>query len=159
MGHITFLRRAPKEVEIFGGEIFFDIDGKNAGKLSSDDIMIDLPAGPHTIKMYKSHTYDTFIGFAEVQVDISLNEHLLARYSPPMIVHQAGNIVLTNYNTYTVDHIAQERENKIENDYQREERRKQEANEKYKKGVITVIVIVVIISIIWGIAQASIWWW
>lgn len=28
MGTLTFLRRTQKEIEIFGGDVFFDIDGK-----------------------------------------------------------------------------------------------------------------------------------
>ena len=58
---LVFLARTSNEVKVFGGEVFFDIDGKNVGKLSSYSQKIDLPAGNHTIKMYKSHVYDTFI--------------------------------------------------------------------------------------------------
>ena len=71
MARLVFLKRTPKEIEIFGGNIFFDIDGKNIGKLTLENQIINIAAGTHTIKMYKSHTYDTFIGFAESTITIS----------------------------------------------------------------------------------------
>lgn len=71
MAKLIFLQRTQKEIEIFGGDVFFDIDGKNAGKLSLTNQTVELPAGDHTIKMYKSHTYDTFIGFAEQTISIT----------------------------------------------------------------------------------------
>lgn len=45
MAKLVFLQRTQKEIEIFGGEVFFDIDGKNAGKLSSTNQTVELPAG------------------------------------------------------------------------------------------------------------------
>ena len=33
---VVFMRRIPKEIEIFGGDVFIDIDGKNVGKLGSN---------------------------------------------------------------------------------------------------------------------------
>lgn len=52
MGTLTFLRRTQKEIEIFGGDVFFDIDGKNVGKLSLQNQDVEVAAGTHTIKMY-----------------------------------------------------------------------------------------------------------
>ena len=34
MAKLVFLQRTPKEIEIFGGDVYFDIDGKNVGKLT-----------------------------------------------------------------------------------------------------------------------------
>ena len=65
MAKLVFLRRTEKDIQVFGGDVYFDIDGKNVGKLSRVNQEVSVPAGLHTIKMYKSHTYDTFIGFAE----------------------------------------------------------------------------------------------
>ena len=86
MGTLTFLRRTQKEIEIFGGDVFFDIDGKNVGKLSLQNQDIEVTAGIHTIKIYKSHTFDTFIGFAESTVTVDENEHLMIKYAAPMMV-------------------------------------------------------------------------
>jgi hypothetical protein len=33
MGTLVFMRRTPSEVEMFGGEVFVDIDGKNVAKV------------------------------------------------------------------------------------------------------------------------------
>lgn len=55
MAKLVFLQRTQKEIEIFGGDVYFDIDGKNVGKLTLQNQTIEVPAGEHTIKMYKSH--------------------------------------------------------------------------------------------------------
>ena len=54
MAKLVFLRRTDKEIEVFGGDVYFDIDGKNAGKLSRTNQEIEVLPGKHTIKMYKS---------------------------------------------------------------------------------------------------------
>ena len=56
MAKLVFLQRTQREIELFGGDVFFDIDGKNVGKLSLSNQIIELPAGTHSIKMYKSHS-------------------------------------------------------------------------------------------------------
>lgn len=74
MAKLVFLRRTDKEIEVFGGDVYFDLDGKNIGKLSRTNQEIDVLPGKHTIKMYKSHSYDTFIGFAESTIDVDETE-------------------------------------------------------------------------------------
>ena len=56
-----------------------------------------MPAGEHTIKMYKSHTYDTFIEFAASTIQLGDDEKLMVKYSPPMMVNQPGNMIVSPY--------------------------------------------------------------
>jgi len=94
---VVFMRRTPKEMELFGGDVYIDIDGKNIGILRTADFTTELENGRHTIKMYKSHKYDTFIGFAETEVNIEEGRDLLVKYSCPMVVTQPGNIIVSDY--------------------------------------------------------------
>lgn len=155
MAKLVFLQRTQKEIEIFGGDVFFDIDGKNAGKLSLTNQTIELPAGEHTIKMYKSHTYDTFIGFAEQTITLDEDEALMVRYSCPMMVSQPGNMVISAYSEEKEVAAVQSRDAAIERDFVAQETRKKEADEKYKKGVWICIGIAVAIGIFYGIYMAT----
>ena len=108
---VIFMRRTPKEIEVFGGTVFIDIDGKNVGQLGTEDFIIDLAEGKHKIKMYKSHTYDTYIGFAETEIEVKADEHLLIMYSAPMLINQPGNIIVTDYTSeQDIQKIIQKRE-------------------------------------------------
>lgn len=155
MAKLVFLQRTQKEIEIFGGDVFFDIDGKNAGKLTSVNQTIELPAGEHTIKMYKSHTYDTFIGFAEQTISLSENEALMVKYSCPMMVTQPGNMVISEYSEAKEAEAVRTRDAAIERDFVAQETQKKEAAEKYKNGVWILIGIAVVIGLIYGIMIAS----
>ena len=156
MGTLTFLRRTQKEIEIFGGDVFFDIDGKNVGKLSLQNQDIEVTAGIHTIKIYKTHTFDTFIGFAESTVTVDENEHLMIKYAAPMMVNQPGNIVISEYDKAMERASIKDRENTIERDFNAEVSRKKEQNEKYNNGVKIVIVCAVIFAIIIAIYEMAI---
>lgn len=158
MARLVFLRRTEKEIEVFGGDIYFDIDGKNVGMLSRINQEIELPAGQHTIKMYKSHSYDTYIGFAESTITLSDNEHLMVRYAAPMMANQPGNIIISQYDAYKEQELLQNRENVIQRDYSADIRRRQEQNEKYNTGVKIWIVCMIIGAIVFAIWEASIWW-
>lgn len=155
MAKLIFLQRTQKEIEIFGGDVFFDIDGKNAGKLSLTNQTVELPAGDHTIKMYKSHTYDTFIGFAEQTISITEDEALMVKYSCPMMVTQPGNMVISEYSEVKEVETVKARDAAIQRDFVAQETQKREAEEKYKNGVWIVIGIAVAIGLIYGIAMAS----
>lgn len=156
MAKLIFLQRTQKEIEIFGGDVFFDIDGKNAGKLSLANQIIELSAGNHTIKMYKSHTYDTFIGFAEQTISITEDEALMVKYSCPMMVTQPGNMVISEYSEVKEVEAVKARDAAIQRDFVAQETQKREAEEKYKNGVWIVIGIAVVIGVIYGIYMASI---
>lgn len=155
MAKLVFLKRTAKEIEIFGGEVYIDIDGKNIGILRNENIEVPMAEGTHTIKMYKSHTYDTFIGFAESTITLAPEEELMVKYSAPMMVNQPGNMVISAYEPEKAESVQEERENTMKKDFAAEQTRKQEADEKYKKGVQTVIIITVIVAIIWAIAEAA----
>lgn len=155
MAKLIFLQRTQKEIEIFGGDVFFDIDGKNAGKLSLTNQTVELPAGDHTIKMYKSHTYDTFIGFAEQTIFITEDEALMVKYSCPMMVTQPGNMVISEYSEVKEVETVKARDAAIQRDFVAQETQKREAEEKYKNGVWIVIGIAVAIGLIYGIAMVS----
>ncbi len=155
MAKLVFLQRTQKEIEIFGGEVFFDIDGKNVGKLTTVNQTIELPAGEHMVKMYKSHTFDTFIGFAEQTISLSENESLMVKYSAPMMVSQPGNMVISEYSEQKQVEAVKAREEMIQRDFVNEQNKRKEADEKYKNGVWIVIGIAVAIGIIYGIMMAS----
>ena len=158
MARLVFLRRTEKEIEVFGGDIYFDIDGKNAGMLSRMDQEIELPAGQHTIKMYKSHSYDTYIGFAESTITLSDTEHLMVRYAAPMMANQPGNIIISQYDAHMEQELLKNREKAIQRDYSADVKRRQEQNEKYNTGVKIWIACMIIGAIIFAIWEASIWW-
>lgn len=151
MGMLTFLRRTQKEIEIFGGDVFFDIDGKNVGKLSLQNQDVEVAPGTHTIKMYKSYTFDTFIGFSESTITVDENEHLMIKYAAPMMVNQPGNMVISEYDRAMEQASIKDRENTIERDFTAELNRKKEQNEKYNNGVKIVIWCTVIFTIIMAI--------
>ncbi len=154
---IVFMRRTPKEVEIFGGEVFIDIDGKNIGKLGSTDFIVQLENGKHKFKMYKSHTYDTYIGFAETEIDISAGNDILIKYSPPMLVNQPGNLIVSDYHSSSqVDSIVNDKDNKLAKDLKIDVQKKTDIEEKNQRGVTYFIVMVVIIAVIYLIIQLSI---
>lgn len=37
MAKLIFLRRTNKDIEVFGGDVYFDLDGKNIGKLAMEN--------------------------------------------------------------------------------------------------------------------------
>lgn len=156
MAKLVFLKRTAKEVEVFGGEVYFDIDGKNIGTLKSENIEVPISEGAHTIKMYKSHTYDSFIGIAESTITLAEDEELMVKYSAPMMVNQPGNMVISAYEPEKAETVQAERENTMKRDFVAEQTRKQEAEEKYKKGIWTVVIVMIIIGIIWAISDAII---
>lgn len=156
MAKLVFLQRTPQEIEIFGGEVFFDIDGKNAGKLSSLNQIVELPSGEHTIKMYKSHSYDTFIGFAEQTINLSDNDELMIRYSCPMMISQPGNMVISEYSKEKSEELVRSKEDAMQRDIISHENERKEADEKYKNGVWILIGVAVVIGILYAISVASI---
>lgn len=152
MGTLVFMRRTPSEVEMFGGEVFVDIDGKNVGKAGLSDFEVTVPEGSHLIKMYKSHKYDTFIGFAQATLQISANDKLLVKYSAPMVVSQPGNMVITDYDSQIVEQSAREREQIIKREVSQDNARKEEANRKSQDAMIWIIVIAIVTAILWAIS-------
>lgn len=151
MAKLIFLKRTQQEIEIFGGDVYFDIDGKNAGKLSLTNQIIELPAGEHIVKMYKSHTFDTFIGFSEAVINVTDNEQLMVKYSAPMMISQPGNMVISEYTEEKERTVIKEREHSIHRDFVAAETQKQQADKNYKKGVMTVVWVAVAIAVVLGV--------
>lgn len=157
MARLVFLQRTQKEIEIFGGDVYFDIDGKNVGKLSLQNQTIEIPAGSHTIKMYKSHTFDTFIGFAEATITIKDDEPLMVKYSCPMMISQPGNMVISEYSEQKEAEAVRARDAMINRDFVAEETRKKQADDNYKNGVKVVILVAVAIVVVLGIFYGILW--
>lgn len=156
MAKLVFLQRTPKEIEIFGGDVYFDIDGKNVGKLTLENQTIEVPAGEHTIKMYKSHTFDTFIGFAETTIEIKDDEPLMVKYSCPMMISQPGNMVISEYSEQKEIEAVKTRDAMIQRDFVAEETRKKQADDNYKNGVKVVIIVAIVLGVILGIYYISV---
>ena len=156
---LIFARRSREEIDIFGGQVFADVDGKNVATIGEETVTIEVPPGTHTIKMYKSHEYGSMIGFAESEVTLADGEALVFRYSPPMVVTQPGHITVSDFVSYekiesdisnSARAIAQE---KRSND---EKIRKQE--EKNNRNIWGwVILIIVIPLLLWMIYYMVIW--
>jgi len=137
---LTFLRRTPEEARVFGGDVFIDIDGRNVGRLGDSDFHVKLEEGKHTIKMYKSHTYETFIGYAETELNISANEHLMVRYSAPMTVTQPGNMVVSQYSKTIADSETQRRENALI--------QQRQSNQASKENTVIAFVFVILFIVV-----------
>lgn len=149
---LVFLRRTKKEIEVFGGEVFIDVDGKNVAVLKDKDIEIELDAGKHTIKMYKSHDYNTYIGHAVSEINLSDGEKLVIEYSPPMMVNQPGNIKINNFESYTkINEIVNKKNTDLARGDEQNKLKKQELEMKNRNGVIIFVVIVLAGALIWGL--------
>ncbi len=158
MAKLVFLRRTETEINVFGGDIYFDIDGKNAGRLSMSNQEIYLPAGQHTIKMYKSHSYDTYIGFALSTIFVREDEELMVRYVVPMMTNQPGNIIISAYDPQIEASSLKTREESIARDCAADKKRREEQNSKYNTGTIIWVVCLIVGAIIFSIWEVSIWW-
>lgn len=164
MAKLVFLRRLQKEVEVFGGEVYFDIDGKNVGKLSLNNQVVEIPAGKHAIKMYKSHVFDTFVGFAEVVIDVNVNDQLMVKYSAPLSINQPGNIVISEYTTQNEQEVIMKKENIINGDFVDQETKKREEAENNRRGekmflwiIIGIIASGIISGIFYSIWLSNLW--
>lgn len=156
---LIFVRRSEEEINIFGGEVFADVDGKNVASVKDETITVEVSAGAHSIKMYKSHGYGSMIGFAESDVTLAEGEVLVFKYSPPMVVTQPGHITVSDFSSYekierdvnsSAQVIAQE---KRTND---EKVRVQE--KKASRNIWGWIVLIFIIpAILWFIYEMVIW--
>ena len=123
---LIFTRRTSKEIEVFGGIVYIDIDYKNIGELHECDVIVELTAGRHKIKMYKSHTYNTFIGFAEIEVELKENECLVLKYSAPLVVNQPGHIIVSDFVSYqNIEHNLAKDNQKLTEEIAAEEKKRE----------------------------------
>ena len=154
---LIFMKRTPKEIEIFGGEVYIDINGKNITVLDDLNIEMPLTEGIYKLKMYKTHTYDTVIGIAEVDINIKNGEKLFVKYSSPMLVNQPGNITVKDYTYETnIDDLINNKNDKITEEFNDKKRKVQEQEQKNNNMIIITIVVVIVCAIIWGIQMSEI---
>lgn len=147
---LYFIGRTQSEIDIFGGTVYIDIDGKQIGELGRDIKVVDVGIGVHIIKMYKTHTFNTFIGFAEINLTVEENKDLTLRYVAPMLVNQAGHIVVSDFvsidqierqlNVSEHDLSQQKRESDLQ--FQRQEKQQKENNKALIFWIFTLPVII-----------------
>lgn len=147
---LVFLRRTRQEIEIQGGEVYFDINGKNAGKLASVDAFVEVPAGRYQIRMYKSHNYGSMVGFADVIVDVKDGESALIRYTAPAVVSQPGHIMVSEYTPEAANSAAWEIERKISSDRAAAAQKEEQA----KRGTRTAVKWIIIGAVATGVLIA-----
>lgn len=163
MSNFVVLRRTQSEMDVFGGDVYIDIDGKNAGIVKKQNLRFDLPVGKHTIKMYKSHTMGTFIGVSETNIDIVEGENLYARYSAPLMVNQPGNIVIAPFSSESeLDSIVNDVERSVHTDYTEQQIKIEQTRKESEKNntnlIIWIFVVPAIIGLIyWIITMSYIW--
>ena len=156
---LIFVRRSQEQIDIFGGEVFADVDGKKVATIGLETVTHEVPAGHHVVKMYKSHEYGSMIGFAESEFDIGENEALVFNYSPPMKTTQPGHIMVSDFTSYeeieqevsaTARVIAKEKAEAVKT--------AQETGKAIAKSqTYWWVLIFVIPAILWIIYEAIIW--
>ena len=163
MSDFVVLQRTQSEINVFGGDVYVDIDGKNVGIVQRKNMHFDLSPGEHTIKMYKSHTMGSFIGVAETTVEIGEDEKLYARYSAPLMFNQPGNIVIASYNTDSeLDNVVSQVERSVHTDFTEQQIKIEQTRKESEKNntnlLIWIIAVPSILGIIyWIIAMSYIW--
>ena len=152
MSKLYVIRRTESEMQIFGGTVFIDVDGKRVGEVRRTNLVIDLTPGKHTIKMYISHTYDTYIGFAEVDIDIESGKDLTAQYTAPITINQPGHIVVSDFiSLEQIDNQLKQRENALQEEKKANELRAQITRQNIKNNNNALVFWVVFIPTIIGI--------
>ena len=152
MSKLYFIRRTKSEIEIFGGSVYVDIDGKRIGEVSRTNLIVDVEPGVHNVKMYKTHTYDTFIGFAEVNINIEESKDLTLRYSAPMVITQPGHIVITDFTSLSdIDRQLEEKESTLREEKKANDLKIQKQEEEAQKNNNSFIFWIVIVPIIIGL--------
>lgn len=148
----AILRRSQSERDIFGGEVYIDVDGRNVGTVGDTDFFIDLAEGQHKLKMYKSHTMGTFIGMAESDLFLSNGEMLVATYAPPMLVNQSGVIIISSYQgQQDLDQMAFQKENQLNCEQRKEEEKKRQQVEQSEKNNTTLFLWIFVIPVVLGL--------
>jgi Ca2+/H+ antiporter len=105
--------------------------------------------------MYKSHKYESFIGFAESLLNVAEDDKLLIRYSAPMVVSQPGNMVITDYDIQVVEQLAVHRELSISRDAKQDNERMEESNRKSSNATIFVFAIMIISTILLMVSMSK----
>jgi hypothetical protein len=138
MARLVFLRRAQYDFATYGGEVFFDINNKNVGKLAATDCFVDLPAGTYQIKMYKLH-YNTMIGFAQETVTVQDGECVMLQYVMPTTIAEPGHIIISDYSQERADSIIASIDTQMYQKQQNEKKARAQA-ERGNKAVVGWII-------------------
>ena len=93
---IVFMRRSLKEIELFGGDVYIDIDGKNIGILKTTDYVIELENGNTQLKCINRINMILTLDLPKLK---SISRKVMTCWSIPcpMIVTQPGNIIVSDY--------------------------------------------------------------
>lgn len=152
---ITFIKRTKQEKDTFGGDVYFDIDGRNVGFLNETDQTFDLSPGKHVIKMYKSHEYGTFIGHAESEIDLKINEKLAIKYSSPILITQPGQLIIKDYNPDEIEEIITKTDNAIRSDTAKKLKEVEVQQKNANSSTILWIIVLIIIPLIFFIIEMN----
>ena len=150
-GKIIFVRRTVEEINIFGGDVFIDINGINVGKLSEEHFEYSLPIGKHKLKMFKTHTFDSDIGISEVEIDLQENIPLIVKYTCPMHVNSPGNIRISEYRCENdLDEIATNTNKALYSERIKNEQivEKQKKRQKKYEFLVWIFLIIVVLNFI-----------
>lgn len=148
----VFIARTQEEIEIFGGKVYVDVDGKNIGIVSEKSITLNVSSGVHKVKMYKSHEFGTMIGFAEVEVNVDEGKGLTFKYTPPMIISQPGNIIVSDFISYNkINEDLQETSQQLKIEKNQSDKRKKEIEDNANKNKFWIILLIFVIPTIFWI--------
>ena len=152
---LILVRRSDEEINIFGGQVFADVDGKNVAVVERETLTVEVPAGTHTVKMYKSHDYGSMIGFAESEITLADGEALVFKYAPPMVVTQPGHITISDFVSYDkIEREVRASAQVIAQEKQANDQKIQTQQENLKKNYWGwIILIIVIPAICWLIYE------
>lgn len=103
---LVFFRRTQQEMLSMPGEIYFDVNGRNLGRLSAAECFVDLPAGQYQVRMYMSHACGSLIGFADILVSLQEGESVMLRYIAPAMLNQPGHIMVFDYDPAAANTMA-----------------------------------------------------
>ena len=156
---LIFARRSNEEIQIFGGQVCADVDGKNVATIDRKTITIEVSPGTHVIKMYKSHDYGSMIGFAENQITVADGDSLVFKYAAPLTISQPGHMVVSDFVSYEKleNEICSAASAMAREKRMNDEKLRQQEERSNKNMWWWVVLIVVIPAIIWGIYEAIIW--
>lgn len=152
MPTVYFVRRTPSEIEIFGGTVYVEIDGLCVGEVGKTDLVVELVPGAHKIKMYKTHAYNSFIGFAEADILLVENKSLMVQYSPPMTITQSGHIVISNFSSMDeIEELIVQKEKHLQQEKATNDAQMQKRNEEIENSSKKLAFWFFVVPILFGI--------
>lgn len=122
MSMLVFLPRTSEEHAVFGGTVYFEIDGRQMGTLEDHGLEsqargISVPSGRHVVRMYKSHKYGAHVGIAEREVSLAPGQRLMVQYTCPTETAAPGDMILSPYSPRMAQHALMSRDDEILRSY------------------------------------------